>query len=89
MPKPTEGERDPETGRKYVAGRWRTTAEIHSMARYSVVETLKLFGPLSRESLMSKTGLAELDTKRAITSLLEDGKISTAGQNRFYVRETD
>jgi len=84
---PQEGERDPE-GRQYVAGRWRTPDEIHSMACYSVVETLKLFGPLSRESLMSKTGLAELNAQRAITTLLEDETIATAGQNRYYVRET-
>lgn len=90
---PKEGERDPK-GRQYVAGRWRTPDEIHSMARHSVVETLKLYGiPLSRHSLMRMTGLAELNTQRALDSLVKDGEIIKAhsgrGAGRYYVPGDD
>lgn len=71
--------------RVFVAGRWRTVDEIHSMARYSVKETLKLYGPLSREDLVRKTGLAELNAQRAIRALLDTGDIATAGSNRVYL----
>lgn len=55
------------------------------MAQYSVKETLKLHGPLSREDLVSKTGLTELNAQRAIRSLQESGEITSAGSNRVYV----
>ena len=70
----------------YVAGCWRTPDEAHTMARNSVVETLKLYGRLSRESLIRKTGLAELNVQRALSLLMREGAVSVVN-GRYYARE--
>lgn len=81
---PKEGDKDPK-GREFVAGRWRTVDQIHGMACHSVVEQLKLDGPLSRDDLVRKTGLAEIRAQRAIETCLKAQRILNAGQGRYYV----
>lgn len=81
---PKEGDKNPN-GREFVAGRWRTVDQIHGMACHSVVEQLKLDGPLSRDDLVRKTGLAEIRAQRAIETCLKAQRILNAGQGRYYV----
>lgn len=85
---PDEGQRDSK-GRTFTGGRWRTTAKVHSMACYSVVEQLKRSGPLDRAALVSLTGLVEIRAARAIEMCLADGRIKAAGQGRYYVVGAD
>lgn len=86
--RPQDGDID-DHGRHYLCGKWRTVSEIHAMAEYSVVETLCSHGPLSRYDIARRSGLAEINAKRAIDACLADGRIATAGDDRFYVPQAN
>lgn len=63
---------DVKDGKHYIAGRWWTASEIHRMSRYSVTAAI-VKQPRTLEDIANVSGLAEINTKRALNIGIEDG----------------
>lgn len=58
-----------------IAGKMRTTEEIHGMARYSAKAIIEQKGPLTRQQVSQFTGLCELSAAKALKELVDSGEV--------------
>lgn len=62
----------------------RSPDELHKMARHSVEVFLSFEGPSTTDEL-KRTGLVEINLRRALQQLHESGRVSREATGRWYL----